>query len=90
MTKTYAIEKKTQNSAWTPIHTGLADDTAMTILTNIIFAYESIAEDEDYEHTNEMFVPQLYEDGYISTTVDDGEDGECGDYIISYRIVKEA
>ena len=90
MTKTYAIEKKTPNSNWYTIHESLEADTAVTMLSDIIFSYDSMSESiGDYEETKEMFATELAADGYVSTTVDDGEDGERGDYI-SYRIVMES
>ncbi len=90
MTKTYAIEKKTPNSNWYTIHESLEADTAVTMLADIIFAYDSMADYVgDYEDTKGKFAQRLDADGHMSTVVDDGEDGERGDYI-SYRIVMEA
>lgn len=89
MTKTYAIEKKTPNSNRYTIHSGLDADTAVTMLVDIIYAYDSMSESiGDYAGTKEAFTSQLATDGYASTVVDGGENGERGDYI-GYRIVEE-
>jgi len=89
MAKTYAIEKKTPNSNWYTIHSGLDADTAVTMLADIIFAYESMADvDDTVGDYKAMFTRQLGAQGYASTTVDDGEAGERGDDI-GYRIVEE-
>jgi hypothetical protein len=90
MTNTYTIEKKTPNSNWYTIHSDLDANTAIAMLADIIFAYDSMAEDfGDYADTKEMFATELAADGYVSTSVDDGENGERGDNI-GYRIVMEA
>jgi len=90
MTNTYTIEKKTPNSNWYTIHSDLDANTAIAMLADIIFAYDSMSESiGDYEETKEMFATELAADGYVSTSVDDGENGERGDNI-GYRIVMEA
>lgn len=89
MLQTYKIEKKTPNSDWYLIHYGLNADAALEMLTDIIFSYDSMAESlADCYEIEDMFATQLDANNYVSTSVDDGVDGERGDDIY-YRIVQE-
>lgn len=89
MTQTYKIEKKTPNGQWHTINNSLDADTAVETLTDIIFSYDSMAEYlADRDETKDMFADQLDADNYVSTSVDDGVNGERGDDIC-YRIVAE-